>query len=154
MDKQNQDNLIVSLLTSLAVSVPAFCATIYLMESNLSWNTPALVTLVVIAVAAANFATIIALEHFRANIGTLTLPALLATVGLILLFVMMEGINRFFYDFGYRWLFPVLVIALGLSFLAIFKEHKFLIKCQLGFNSMALAVLWGLGVTGKVALPF
>lgn len=151
---QHKDNMGLSLVSSLGVCVPAFCASIYVMETNVTWESPAVVVLSILAIAAANFAAIIFLEHCREKIGSLTLPALLATVGLVLLFVLAETVNRFFMDMGHAWLFPFLVVALGLSFLAIFLEKKIAIKCQLGFNSVMLAVLWGLGVADKVALPF
>lgn len=150
----NKDELYKSLVTSLLVSVPSFCASLYFMEAKIVWDSPSLVVTFLLGFAVANFASIVILEHYRSEIGKLTLPALLSAVGLVFLFVIAEAINRFFLDFGYNWLFPVVLLALGLSFIAIFKEEKLALKCQLAFNSVAVAVLWALGVADKVAIPF
>ena len=85
--KVAKENLMMSLISSLAICVPSFCLSAYIMETNIAWTYPAIVVLCILAIAAMNFAAIIILEYYRENIGSLTLPALLATVGLVLLFV-------------------------------------------------------------------
>lgn len=154
MTRQDKDDLRKSLVTSLLVSLPTFCAALYFMEAQITWRSPSLIVVFILGLAVANFAAIVILEHYRSSLGNLTLPALLSGVGLILLFVTAEAINRFYRDFGYEWLFPVVVLALGLSFLAIFRERKMALKFQLACNSVAVAVLWSLGAADKIAMPF
>lgn len=152
--KLKKDELLKSVITSLLVSVPTFCAALYFMEAQIAWNSPGLIVLFILGLAVANFAAIVILEHYRSSIGKLTLPALLSAVGLVLLFVTAEAINRFYRDFGYEWLFPAVLLALGLSFIAIFRERQMALKCHLACNSVALAVLWSIGMADKVAMPF
>ena len=154
MEYHTKDELKKSLVTSLLVCLPSFCATVYFMEAEISWENPGVVAMSVVCLGLANFASIVILEHYRSQIGRLTIPALLCAVGLVLLYVLTEGINRFYHNFGYEWLFPAVLLAVGLTLIAIFREGKIALKCQLAFNAVALSVLWSLGVADKVALPF
>lgn len=150
---EQKDDLFKSLVTSLLVSVPGFCAALYFMEAKFVWDEPGLVVAFILGFAFANFAAIVILEHYRSNIGKLTLPAMLSAVGLVMLFVITEGLNRTFH-FGYEWLFPAVILAMGLILIAIFKERRVLLKCHLAVNEVVVGILWGLGVMDRVALPF
>jgi hypothetical protein len=143
-----------SVITSLIVSVPSFCMALYVVEARISWDSPGLIVFFILGLAVANFAAIVFLEQYRASIGKLTLPALLSGVGLVLLFVVAEAVNRFYRDLGYEWLLPAVILALAISFVAIFRERKMALKCQLAGNSVAAAVLWSLGMADKMAMPF
>ena len=143
-----------SFILSLCVCLPAFGASVYVIERGFDAAHPAVVMLALLLLAALNFLTIVLLEHYSRRLGTLTLPALLAPVGLVLLFMIAEGVNRYFHDFGYRWLLPVAMVALALSFIGAFSERRPLLKCQMAFNAVAIAILWTLGAADKVSLPF
>lgn len=144
----------LSIAASLAVCLPTFVLSVWLMEAKIAWSHPSLIVVAILALAALNFGAIVVLEYYRSSIGSLTLPALIGTVSLVLMYMIAEGINRFFRDFGYDWLFPAVVLVLGLSLLAIFKEKQLLLKLQLAANSLAIAVLGALGAADKVAMPF
>jgi hypothetical protein len=143
-----------SVITSLAVCIPCFCLTVYLMETNVNWVASGLIVLIILGLMACNFLFIIVLEQHRSKLGTLTFPALLAAVGLVLAFMITGAIDRFFKDFGYSWLFPAVVLTLFLSYAAIFKEKTVAMKFHLGLNGIALTVLWFMGAADKIALPF
>lgn len=149
-----RENLIRSHATSMLVCVPAFCLSVWIMETYIPWPSPALVMTGVMGVAAVNFLLIVALERWRSRLGTLTLPALLGAVGIVMLFMIAQGVNRFYMDFGYGWLLPAVVFYMMLSSVAIFRERFVALKCYLALNAVALSVLWGLGAADKVALPF
>lgn len=148
------DNLLMSMVTSLGVCVPSFCASVWLMETQVDFSHPALVAMGILGLAVINFGVIVMLDKYRARLGALTLPALLATVGVVLLYMMAEAINRFVADFGYQWLFPFVAGVLGLCLVAIFREQRLILKCQLGVNGIGLAVLWTLGASDRLAMPF
>ena len=154
MQKTDTDQLLKSLIVSLAVCIPSFCLSVYLMEANLQWTQPGLITTAILGLMIGNFIMVVVLEQYRHKLGALTFPALLAAIALVMLYVMTGAINRFADNLGYEWLYPVVLSVLLLSYLAIFKEKTLLMKCQLGFNGIALTVLWCLGAADKIALPF
>lgn len=154
MDTWSKDALWKSLASSVAVSVPCFCLAVFLIEADIVWGAPQQVLLGILLLAACNFATLVTLEHCRDRIGALTIPSLLSALGLVVLFVIAEGINRFVGNIGYRWIFPLVAVAVLLIMAAIFREKIFLLKCHLGCNSVALAMLWSLGAADRISLPF
>jgi hypothetical protein len=150
-----QDPLYKSLVTSLGVSIPGFFLSVFLMETQIQWPHPAWIILGILAGAVVNFGVIITLDRCREKIGHMTIPALLAVVGVVLMYLIAEALNRFIDSrIGYSWLFPFVVLSTGLCLLAIFKEKKIALKCHLAANSVIIAVLWALGTADKIALPF
>ncbi|MDD9900260.1 MAG: hypothetical protein OXT65_04715 [Alphaproteobacteria bacterium] len=154
LQNAGKDQLFKSMLSSLLVCVPTFCLSVYIMEARHFVWPAALTMLAILGLACGNFALVVFLEHYRKNIGGLTLHALLGAVAVVFIFLVVSGINRFVKDFGYDWLFPVIAVYLVLSFLAIFKEKVVLLKLHLGINSIVVAILWTLGTTDKITLPF
>ena len=153
-EESQQHDLVKSVITSLLVCVPTFCASVWVMEAKPLWTTPAVTMLVILGMTAANFAALVFLEHYRTRIGGLTLPTIVGAVGIVVLFVIAESLNRFVRDFGYDWLFPVIMIYLLLSFVAIFREKVVMLKLHLSLNVVVIAILWTLGAADKIALPF
>lgn len=151
---QDSAALFKSLVTSLLVCVPSFCFSVYIIETHISWSAPALVMAAILCVGVFNFGLTVALEYCRSKLGPLTLPAMLCVAAVVLLFVIAESFDRFVDKIDYGWLLPAVAVGLALSTLAIFKERVLALKLHLAFNSLALAVLWGLGATGKISLPF
>lgn len=149
------DNLLKSTTASLGLCVPSLCLCVYLMQTRVDWAHPAMTAMVALSVGALNLGVIVALDPVRRELGRLTMPALLSTVAVVLLYTMTEAINRFVQDIGYTWLFPLVVATLAVSFMAIFIEGKVPLKFLLAVNALTLATLWGLGVSGRLsALPF
>jgi hypothetical protein len=153
-NRVQKDDMLKSLVTGLLVCVPSFCLSVYIMETRINWPAPAVITAAILCAAAANFALIVFLEYYRRRLGALTLPALLTEVGIVMLFVIAGSINRYYADFGYGWLAPLVAFYLCLSTLAIFREKTLLLKCHLGLNAVMLAVLCSLGAADRIALPF
>lgn len=154
MDTKNDKDLIRSHIASVAVCIPSFCLAVWLMESKVSWDHPSLLVMAVLGLALANFVAAVALDQLGKKGGALTAPALLASAGVALLYIISESINRFFMEIGYNWLLPCVIAVLLLCSSAIFRERMILIKVQLACNLVAVAVLWTLGVADKVAVPF
>ena len=149
------DPFLKSLPASLGLCVPSLCLCVYLMQERIDWAQPAITAMVTLAVGLANIGVIVALDPVRRELGRLTMPALLLTVSVVLLYTITEAMNRFVQDIGYTWLFPLVVITLGVSFIGIFAEAKISLKFLLAINALTLAILWGLGVSGRLsALPF
>jgi hypothetical protein len=150
----NNDEILKSLATSLVVCVPVLLSSLYIIKSHIVFPAPTLMMAAVLGVGVVNFGLTVALEYVRRKIGKLTLPAILGMAGVVFLFVVAESINRFVRDVNFHMLLPVVGVFFLLSLLAIFREKTLVLKLYLAFNALALAVLWGLGSTGKIWLPF
>lgn len=154
MDGHSHSDLWKSALISCMVGVPVFCLSVFIMESKPFWASPALTMLAILGMTAANFAAIIFLEYYRSRLSRLSMPVMFGAVGLVLLYIIAESVNRFILDFGYDWLFPIVAVYLLASFIAIFSEKLVLVKLHIGINAVVIAVLWTLGAADKIALPF
>jgi len=152
--RPTNENLLKSLIVSLAVCVPAFCLFAYVLETRSVLAPPGVVVPVMLGMTAVDFVLIVGLEYYRSQLGALTLPALLAAMGVVLALVVMDGINHFVMDFGYAWLMPVVVAYMAFSTAAVFKERRVPVKCLLSLNAVMLTTLCALGTTGKIPLPF
>lgn len=150
----SSQGLIKSYLVSLAISVPCLLGTVYLSGINTEWTGAHVIFGVILFVSVLNFIALVFLEEIKSRIGALTVPALLASLALIFLFLLIEGVSRFFPLFGYQWLFPVIALLIVFKYLAMFKEKNLALKFYLAMNILALAALWGLGKADKIDLPF
>jgi hypothetical protein len=79
---------------------------------------------------------------------------LLLTVGMVLLFVLTYGVNRFVADIGFGWLYPAVLVALCSFAVAVFMERNNMLKAALAANAVSLAILWNLAYSDKIVLPF
>ena len=149
-----KDPLLRSLVGSVAVGMPSLFMVVWLLRNSPILEQPALIALIILGMAAANFIAVVQLEKRRAELGRLTLHALVLTVGVVLLYIVADALNRFTIDFGYRWLYPPVLAVIGVIYLALFRERHFWIKSLLAVNGITLATLWCLGVSEKLALPF
>lgn len=150
----SSQELTKSYIVSLLISIPCLALTIYLTQFRLDWWYAHVIFAMILFVSVINFIALIFLEEIKSRIGALTIPTLLATMALILLFVLIEGVNRFYPLFGYNWLFPVIALVMVFKYLAMFKEKNLALKFYLAINIIALAALWGLGAADKIDLPF
>jgi hypothetical protein len=137
-----------------ALSVPALIAVFELMDHRANWNMPGVWTMGMMAVALCDFVAVVGLEPFRRKLGDLTLPMLLLSVGMVLLFVLTYGVNRFVADIGFGWLYPAVLVALCSFAVAVFMERNNSLKAALAVNAVALAILWNLAYSDKLVLPF
>lgn len=154
--KQGPDNaeILASIFVSMLVCLPAAACTAFLLKGHVTLQQPQILMLAILGVGIADFVALVWLDGYRRSIGPLTLPALAGCTGLVLLYLMTQGVNRFFSDFGFGWLYPIALLALGGCYLAIFREKTTLMKLYLGLNGIALTVLVCLGHADKISLPF
>jgi hypothetical protein len=143
-----------SLMTSMLVALPCLMMAWSIIRMRITWSAPATVMMAILCLGVLNFVLTVGLEPVRRRIGGLTLPAILASSSVVFLFVLAGSFNRFVQDVNYQWLLPVVGMCLILSLLAIFRERILALKLYLAFNALSLSVLWGLGATGRVWLPF
>jgi len=146
--------LIKSYVYSLGFSIPSLAAVVYLTQYRVEWWSGKVVLSMILFISIINFIALVSLEEYRSRLGTFTMPVLLAACGLVLLFALISGVNRFYPGVGYHWLFPVVALLITFKYLAMFKEKNLALKFYLAINIIALAALWGLGKADKIALPF
>ncbi len=146
--------LVKSYVVSLGISLPSLALTIYFTQFRVDWWSPQVVLSMVLFVSIINFIALVTLEEYRSRLGSFTIPVLLAACGLILLFALIGGVNRFYPGVGYHWLFPIVALVIVFKYLAMFKEKNLALKFYLAINIIALAALWGLGKSDQLALPF
>ena len=149
-----KDALLRSLAGSVAVGMPSLFMVVWLLRSSPIPEQPSLMALIILGMAAGNFTAVVLLEKHRATLGRLTLHALVITVGMVLLYIFADTFNRFVTDVGFRWLYPPVLAAIGVVYIALFRERHFWIKFLLAADGVMLASLWCLGVAEKLALPF
>jgi len=147
-------HLLASTFISMLVCLPGVALMTWLLKGHISLEQPQILMLLIIAVGAADFVALVWLDGYRRRIGPLTLPALAGGTGLVLLYLIAQGVNRFFSDFGYNWIFPIAIVAMLACYAAIFGEKTTVMKIYLGVNGIALSVLTCLGHADKIALPF
>jgi heme/copper-type cytochrome/quinol oxidase subunit 4 len=146
--------LIKSYVISLIIAIPCLLLTVYLIGFHADWPEAHMIFGVIMAVSVVNFVLIIVLDQLRAQTGSFTVPAMLATCVIIVLLVIVEGLSRFIPLFDFRWLYPVIAGVMIFKYLALFKERNLALKFYLAMNIAALAALGSLGADSKIALPF
>jgi hypothetical protein len=142
-----------ALLNTLILS-PALSSAIYLIQNKGPIHAPYLIACIVLLLTALDFIAVIMIEPQRSKFSILTLPALLSTMAVILLFVIAEALNRFAGHFGYSFLTPFVAVTVLLAYAAVIKEKNIPLKCYLSLNSIALMFLGELGPIDKNTMPF
>jgi len=154
----NEDRVSVDLtksyLISMAVSLPSLALLAFFVKLEINWLAPQLWLVGILVLSLVNFIVLICLDNIRNRIGSLTLPTLIGTVGIVLLLVILKAFEEVFYFIDLKLLLPWVALFLIFCPLAIFKEKLIALKIHMGINSIALAVLWSLGNTGMIFLPF
>lgn len=146
--------LLKSVMTGLVVSAPSLLVSLYLVQANIVWTRPDMITAGILTLMAGNMALLVALEKDCKELGFLTFPALLSCVALALLFTILESLHRFVGYLGYEWTSPLVIGVFCLCQIAIFGEHMGFLKCQLGFNAIAMALMWKMAIADKFMTPF
>ena len=139
---------------SLMIAIPAVLATLFLFENRVQWGQPELVVTGVLLLMLADFVLLTVIDSRGVPVGDLTLPALLSYIGIAMIYVITATLNRFVEDYGYAWLMPPALVGLAVIYGAIFRERQATMKALLALNGLALSVLWALGASDKMALPF
>lgn len=146
--------MVKSYVISLLIAVPCVALTYYLAYINRAWPGPHVIFGVILFVSVVNFVALAALEEYRSRLGSFTVPTLIAASAIVILIVLLAAINRFVPFIGYQWAFPIIFFVIVFKYLALFRESNLALKFYLAMNIIALAALWGMGMHGKIALPF
>lgn len=147
-------NLFKSTLVSIFVLAPSLVSWLFLMANHVPATHAYLVACGVLLLAVIDFAVIVLLEPYRRRLGLLTMLSFIGVIGIVLLFVAADALNRFIDHLGYGIVTPVAIGGALLLTAAIFCEKNTVLKCHLSINSIALAVLWAMGAADKVTMPF
>lgn len=150
----NSSELTKSYVISLLISIPLLGLMVVIAQYHADMDVARIILWTILFVSVGNFLALVALEQFRAHMGSFTLPALLTACGLILFVVIVEGLSRFMPVIDFHWLYAVISMAIVFKYLAIFRERNLALKFYLGVNILALAALLSLGSTDRIALPF
>lgn len=141
-------------LLSALILTPSALLVFTMVDNHMPVPYAYFVACIILLLAAFDFATVVFVEQYRSKLGALTIPALLATIFMILVYVIASSLNRFFEHLGYAYLdIPVMIVLLSV-YAATFREKNTLLKWYLGLNAVGLALLWAMGVSDKVMMPF
>lgn len=143
-----------SSIISLLVLIPSVLTWFYLRENRTLLPYPYMIAYAILLWAILDFIIVVLIEPYRRILGGLTIPAFIGTISIVMLFVIAESINRFFNHLGYDLLTPFVIAAILLIAVAVFREKNTVLKCYLGLNSIMLIVLWALGASDKITMPF
>lgn len=146
--------LVKSYVISLVISIPCIGITYFLANVNTDWPMAHGIFGIIMLVSVVNFVALVALEEYRSKLGSFTIPAMIAATFIVLLIVVIVAISRYVPSLHYQWLFPVIFFVIAFKYLAMFREKNLALKFYLAVNIIALAALWGLGIQGKISLPF
>lgn len=146
--------LLKSALVSALVMIPSVLSGFYLMDHRVPVQYAYFVACSIVLLAVFDFATVIFIEQYRSRLGKMTLPALLGAIAIIFLFIVMESLNRFIEDLGYSFLTPFIAAMMLLISAAVFTEKNTILKIYLGINAIALMLLWAMGASDKIMMPF
>lgn len=150
----NSEELMKSYVISLVIAIPCVALTYFLARVNKDWPMSQAICGIIMLVSVVNFVALVALEEYRSRLGAFTMPAIIAATFIVLLIVVFAAINRYVPSLQYQWMFPVIFFVIAFKYLAMFREKNLALKFYLAVNVIALAALWGLGIQGKISLPF
>lgn len=146
--------LIRSYVISLLIAIPLLALTAAVTQYHAAAGTARVIVWMVLFVSLGNFIALIALEQFRSQMGSFTIPALLTALGLMVIVILVEGVSRFMPVFDFHWLYPVIALGIIFKYLALFRERNLALKFYLAVNIIALAALCSLGADDRISLPF
>lgn len=146
--------VVLPFATSLAIAAPCSFLSLALMHTYSSFPQPMMWVTGVLAIAGLNIATACVLDGERSRLGVFTMPALLAMVGIVILYIFGQSVNRYITPVGYDWMLPFVIPGLGLCYCGIFLEKSMFLKALMAVSGLALTVMWCLGSANKLALPF
>ena len=140
--------------TSLAIAAPCSFLSMTLMHKYSSFPQPVVWVTGVLALAMANLVLACVFDRDRQQLGLFTMAGMLAMVGIVILYIFAQSVNRYMAPVGYDWTLPFVVAGLGICYCGVFFEKSLFLKAYLAVNGLALTVLWCLAAADKLALPF
>ena len=143
-----------SFIINILILIPSILIGFYLTENNAPLPYPYMIAYAILLWATLDFIIVVLIEPYRRILGALTIPAFIGTISIVMLFVIAESINRFFKQFSYGLLTPFVIVVIVLIAVAVFREKNIALKCYLGLNSIMLIMLWALGASDKITMPF
>lgn len=151
---RRHNGLLKSLLISALILSPSLALEGFLLQNRVELNAPYLAACIIVFLAVMNFLTILMIEPQWRKLSKFTFPAFLATIAVILMYMMVEALNRFVEYFGYGVLTPFVAACMLLIYITVFTEKNIVLKCYLSLNSVAITVLWMMGSVDKITMPF
>jgi hypothetical protein len=138
----------------LMLIVPACFISFMMMQSRTDWPHSQQVMIVILGLMITNFLMLVVLEPYRSVIGKLTIPAMLAFIGVTIFCLLMEALNRFVFPHGFGWAMPFAIGAMAVIYASVLREPNTALKFFLCINGLGVTVLWCLGDAGRLSLPF
>ncbi len=146
--------VVLPFATSLAIAAPCSFLSISLMHKYSSFPQPVVWVTAVLALAALNLALACVFDRNRAQLGLFTMAGMLSVVGIVILYIFAQSVNRYMAPVGYDWTLPFVIAGLGICYCGVFLEKSLFLKAYLAVNGIALTVMWCLAAADKLALPF
>ena len=137
----------------LALS-PSLATGMYLLDNSALLEEPYQTVCLILLIAAIDLALLVILDPYRRDLSKLTLPTLISAMATILLFIITDSINRFFEHLGYAFLTPFVIVCVALIYTTVFLEKNITLKFYLSLNSIAVMLLWALGASNRIMMPF
>ena len=154
MNNSSDNRHLKPLFISLAICLPGCLLLFYFMHSPESdWWLPRLLFMGIVIFAVIDFVLLNYLDSYREKVNQITLIILSASIFFTFLFFISKVSQSIYPDMGFEYLLPGVIALLGFSLFGIFKERQIFLKLYLGANSLALALLWGLGASNAIYLP-
>jgi len=151
---KNDYEFLKSFIWSTIAILPSILIGNFLRDHQVPVQYSYFVGVTVLMLAAFDFATVVFIEQYKSKMGKLTIPALVGANAIIFMFIIAESFNRFLTHVGYAYITPFLLISVILIYIAIFREKMLVMKLYLSLNSMALLLLWTMGLADKIVMPF
>jgi hypothetical protein len=147
-------DVVAAAMLNILIVTPSIFLGVYLRVNAVPLQYASFVTCTVLMLAGFNFATVVFIAQTGRKFAQVTTPALLSVISIILMFVIMESLNRFYPVLGYGILMPFVAFVLLLVYVSIFIEKNTLLRAYLGINASAPMLLWAMSMSGKIVMPF
>jgi len=149
-----KNKAIKSFIWSSSIVGFSFLFGIFLKDIPISIDYSYLISISLLILGLFNFGFIVYLEQYRKVIGRLTIPSLAISELIIFTFVLIESFNEYIPHVDYNYITPFILLAVILTYIAVFKEKKRFLKIYLGLNTIGLLLLWSMAIIDKVVMPF
>jgi hypothetical protein len=147
-------DVVAAVMLNILILTPSVFLAAYLRINSVPLQYAYFVTCTVLMLAVFNFATVVFISQSGKKFAQVTIPALLSVICIILMFVIMESLNRFYSNLGYGLLTPFVAFVMMLIYVSVFVEKNMVLKAYLGINVAAPMLLWAMSMSGKIVMPF
>ena len=152
------DHMVMHYIKTAGIGILMLCfsvaAGVYLLDNRPPPQSSYQLSCIILFLASINIATVIMMDPFHHYFSKFTPSAIIGMEAVVLLFIITESLNRFLGHFGYSFLTPLLIACQALIYTTIVLEKSFALKSLLCLDSVAVVLLWDLGVTGNFTMPF